>query len=184
MTSPAAFLAPLLLLFGPPSPAQELSAPLVADTAVAPWPSSLPGWIAFDAIHATPMQHQVRIEQRVIIRISPRSATARQSMSSLVAPPNGPRTRLVERKADDCLPIAAIGAVQPARHTRLMLFMRDRRLFSAQLERSCTARDFYSGFYVERNDDGMICIDRDELQSRTGSKCEVERLHQVVAAAN
>ena len=184
MTSPAAFLAPLLLLFGPPSPAQELSAPLVADTAVAPWPSSLLGWIAFDAIHATPMQHQVRIEQRVIIRISPRSATARQNMSSLVAPSNGPRTRLVERKADDCLPIAAIGAVQPARDNRLMLFMRDSRLFSAQLERSCTARDFYSGFYVERNDDGMICIDRDELQSRTGSKCEVERLHQVVAAAN
>lgn len=143
----------------------------------------MPGWIMFEAIRRAPVQHQVRIEQRVIIRIAPRSASARQNMSSFVAPQQ-PRTRLVEREADDCLPVAAIGAVQPARDNRLMLYMRDRRLFSAQLERSCTARDFYSGFYVERNSDGMLCIDRDRLQSRTGSQCEVEQLRQMVAVSD
>src|SRR5690606_18077592 len=128
-----------------------------------------------------PVQRQVRIEQRVIIRIVPRSAAARQGASSFVEAPRQ-NTRLVERKAGDCVPAAAVGAVQPAPDNRLMLFMRDRRLYSAKLERSCHARDFYSGFYVERNEDGMICVDRDKLQSRTGSKCEVTEISQMVPA--
>ena len=36
-------------------------------------------------------------------------------------------------------------------------------MVSAALERSCSARDFYSGFYVERNADGQICVKRDTL---------------------
>src|SRR5690606_33997740 len=116
-----------------------------------------PGWRVLDAVRGTPVQRQVRIEQRVIIRIVPRSAAARQGASSFVEAPRQ-NTRLVERKAGDCVPAAAVGAVQPAPDNRLMLFMRDRRLYSAKLERSCHARDFYSGFYVERNEDGMICV--------------------------
>lgn len=163
MTSPAAILAPLLLLFAPPAPSGDANAQ--------------PGWIMLDAVYAEPVQRQVRIEQRVIIRISPRSAAARRNMSSLVEAP--PRARLVEREAE-CLPVAAIGAVQPSRDNRLMLYMRDRRLFSVELERSCSARDFYSGFYVERKSDGMMCVERDRLQSRTGAKCEIAALNQMV----
>lgn len=174
MTSPAAFLAPILLLFGPPAPVDGGNgAPAAAALTEAP------GWTMLEAVYGTPVQRQVRIEQRVIIRIVPRSAATRRGASSFVEAPR-PRTRLVEREADDCLPVSAIGAVQPAPDNRLMLFMRDRRLFSATLERSCRARDFYSGFYVERNEDGMICVDRDKLQSRTGSKCEVESISQMV----
>ncbi len=163
MTSPAAILAPLLLLFGPPAPADDTNAQR--------------GWVMLEAVYADPVQRQVRIEQRVIIRISPRRESARQNMSSLVAAPS--RARPVERETE-CLPVAAIGAVQPSRDNRLMLYMRDRRLFRVELERSCSARDFYSGFYVERKSDGMICVDRDRLQSRTGSRCEIEALNQMV----
>lgn len=179
MTSPAAILAPLLLLFGPPAPVGGSTAELLpTDERAVGEEGTRPGWIMLDAVYAEPVQRQVRIEQRVIIRISPRSATARQNMSSLAeAPP--PRARLVERETE-CLPVAAIGAVQPSRDNRLMLYMRDRRLFSVELERSCSSREFYSGFYVERKSDGMMCADRDRLQSRTGSKCEIEALNQMV----
>ncbi|RXZ63969.1 hypothetical protein [Pelagerythrobacter rhizovicinus] len=179
MTSPAAFLAPILLLFGPPAPTGDgVHGPASEDRPVV-LQRGAPGWLVLDAVYETPVQRQVRIEQRVILRIVPRSAASRQSSSSFVETPRQ-QSRLIERKAGDCLPAAAIGAVQPASDNRLMLFMRDRRLYSAKLKRSCAARDFYSGFYVERNDDGMICIDRDKLQSRTGSKCEIAAISQMV----
>jgi hypothetical protein len=53
-------------------------------------------------------------------------------------------------------------------------------MVSLSLDKTCRARDFYSGFYVERHKDGRLCADRDRLQSRTGVKCEVERLNQLV----
>ena len=178
MTSPAAFLASIVVLFSPPAPAVDAgSVSAVGSTVVLD--RAEPGWRVLDAVRGTPVQRQVRIEQRVIIRIVPRSAATRQGAASFVEAPR-PSTRLVERKAADCLPAAAVGAVQPAPDNRLMLFMRDRRLYSAKLERACHARDFYSGFYVERNGDGMICVDRDKLQSRTGSKCEVTAISQMV----
>lgn len=174
MTSPAAFLAPIVLLFAPPAPV-DAGAQHVQQIDLGP----TPGWLILETARRTPVQRQVRIEQRVIIRVVPRGAAVRRGTSSFVEAPQ-PRTHLVERETGECLPVSAIGAVQPARDNRLMLFMRDRRMFSAKLERSCAARDFYSGFYVERNEDGMICVDRDKLRSRTGSKCEIEALRQMV----
>ena len=175
MTSPAVLFAPLMLLFAPPLPAGGQDAHLLprAEQRDAPGADrAAPGWLAIEAARSVPAQAQVRIEQRVIIRIGPRSDSGRQNMSSFVAPRAAPRRRVVEREAGECLPVAAIGAVQPSR---------DRRVYAARLERPCFARDFYSGFYVERNSDGMLCGDRDKLQSRNGVKCEVQKLHRLVA---
>lgn len=80
-----------------------------------------------------------------------------------------------------CVSVAGIAGVQPRRGNRLVLFMRDQRIVAADLERACSARDFYSGFYVERSEDGMLCVDRDRLQSRTGARCKLSRLRQLVA---
>ncbi|MXO68519.1 hypothetical protein GRI72_06730 [Altererythrobacter marinus] len=184
MTSPAVLFAPLMLLFTPPLPTGGQDAHLLprAEQRDAPGADrAAPGWLAIEAARSVPAQAQVRIEQRVIIRIGPRSDSGRQNMSSFVAPRAAPSRRVVEREAGECLPVAAIGAVQPSRDNRLMLYMRDRRVYAARLERSCFARDFYSGFYVERNSDGMLCVDRDKLQSRNGVKCEVQKLHRLVA---
>ena len=181
MTSPAAILSPLLLLFAPPQPAGVAEGRLLPDAAESAVPGErAPGWLALEAVYETPVQRQVRIEQRVIIRIAPSSDAGRQGMSAFVAP-QASTTRVVERKAGKCLPVASIRAVQPSRDNRLMLFTRDRRVYAARLERSCFARDFYSGFYLERNSDGKLCVDRDKLQSRNGVKCEVQALHRLVA---
>ncbi|GGD95869.1 hypothetical protein GCM10011515_14750 [Tsuneonella deserti] len=125
-----------------------------------------------------PIEKQVRIEQRVIVRISPPGRIPRQSL----IPPPAPQDarRLKERKIGKCVPLAGIAAVQPDAGGRLLLFMRDQRLLSASLEKACSARDFYSGFYIERSNDGMLCADRDKLHSRAGSNCSISRMRQLV----
>lgn len=126
-----------------------------------------------------PIQQQVRIERRVIVRIAPQSPRSR---ANLVAdlPSRAPSSKLVERKTGKCIPVSSIAGVQTSSGSKLLLYLRDRRVMTVKLEKSCRSRDFYSGFYVEKNKDGKLCVDRDELHSRSGAKCEVERMRQLV----
>lgn len=130
---------------------------------------------------------QVRIEQRVIIRITPGpvargiapvSRDPRRGFMADFAERQGPR--FVERRMGQCVPVAGIAGVQPDGPSRLILFMRDQRIVSAALEKGCNARDYYSGFLVERTSDGMICASRDKLLSRTGANCGMNRLRQLI----
>ena len=125
-----------------------------------------------------PAQEQVRIEQRLTIRIAPRPPAMPDFLDEL--PANGFAPRVVERKIGRCLPISAIAGVQASGDNKLILFMRDRRIVSATLEKACRARDFYSGFYVARNSDGLLCVERDELQSRSGSNCQLKGMKQLI----
>lgn len=127
-----------------------------------------------------PVAGQVRIERSITIRISPPGPAVRQAFVAQMAPPVLPK--LIERKMGKCLPIAGIAAVQPDSSGKLLLFMRDRRLVSATLEKACSARDFYSGFYLERTGDGMLCVNRDRLHSRAGANCAVSKMRQLVAS--
>jgi hypothetical protein len=123
---------------------------------------------------------QVRIEQRVVVRISPQSPAARQNLlAELPQRPLAPRYE--ERGKEKCVPLDGIAGVQTGSGNRLVLFLRDRRMISANLGKACRARDFYSGFYVEKSKDGRLCVERDKLQSRTGVSCEVETMRQLVA---
>jgi len=132
-----------------------------------------------DAMRA-PEQNQVRIERRVIVRISPALPAQR-----LQAMPEAPRQRSVPVYREvpygsDCVPINAIAGSAPAGNDRLLLFLRDRDLvLSARLEASCPASAFYQGFYVERSEDARICVARDRLLSRAGASCMMEGLEQV-----
>jgi hypothetical protein len=123
------------------------------------------------------VENQVRIEQRVIIRIAPSSP---QRMEQSLAQLNRRSDRFEEERLGECVPINMIAGVAP-QEKRLLLFMRDRRILSAQLERACNPEDFYAGFYIERQD-GRLCERRDRLQSRAGASCRVTRLNRLVAA--
>ena len=140
-------------------------------------PASFP---AIDQTHRPPVERQVRIEQRVIIRISPTGPEARDRM--LARLPRKPiRESFAEQPIDECVPIDGIAGVQPVPQNRLLLFMRDHRVLSASLERACNAAVFYSGFYVERHEDGALCSSRDRLQSRAGASCRVTQFNRLVA---
>ncbi len=136
------------------------------------------GWLSLDAMHKGLKANQVRIEQRVIIRVAP-VRTRRQSLVAEL-PQQGVPSQLVEKKIGKCLPLKGIAAVQADKGSRLLLFMRDKRIITANLEKACAARDFYSGFYLERSKDGNLCVNRDRLQSRTGVKCKLGRIRQLV----
>ncbi|MET0251588.1 MAG: hypothetical protein ABW203_05355 [Novosphingobium sp.] len=143
--------------------------------ALADPPAPKPGWTGVVEGFREPRQQQVRVEQRVVIRIAPRAA----SREVLAALPQVQPPRYRERKIGKCLPLSGIAGVRIGNDDRLLLYMRDRRLIGANLEKACRARDFYSGFYVERSGDGQICVDRDMLLSRSGASCSVSRLRQL-----
>lgn len=122
---------------------------------------------------------QVRIEQRMTIRVAPRQAPVRQNMfDSLPNRAIGPRFE--ERRIGKCLPVSGIAGVQTNGGNSILLYMRDRRIISASLERACRAKDFYSGFYLSGSGDGRLCVDRDALQSRSGANCKLTRIRQLV----
>ncbi|MFM5917188.1 MAG: hypothetical protein ACKOOL_06600 [Novosphingobium sp.] len=127
---------------------------------------------------------QVSIEQRVTIRINPRPAPMPNIANFASANADTGEPRLVERKAGKCLQLGAIAGVQPLDSDRLLLILRDNRLFTAKLNKGCQAREFYSGFIVKRNADGQVCVSRDELLSRSGSSCQVSGFRQLVEAGD
>jgi hypothetical protein len=131
------------------------------------------------ALRQSSTARQVRIEQRVVVRITPAPSSARRDLLAEL-PPREVAPRFEERGKEKCVALDGIAGVQTGSGNRLVLFMRDRRMISVNLEKSCHARDFYSGFYVERHKDGRLCVERDKLQSRTGARCEVEAMRQLV----
>ncbi len=143
-----------------------------------------PGWLQLDGPvlegrTSAPVEQQIRIERRIVIRVSPHRA----NRTDLAADrrPAAPPPKLVERRIGKCFAMDEIGAVRTTRDDRLLLYMRDRTLIAADLEKSCSARDYYQGFYVEPSKDGKLCVNRDRLQSRTGVKCQLNRIRHLVA---
>lgn len=133
----------------------------------------------YPAVPEVRPSQQVRIEQRVIIRIGPSSGTARPA--SLAEGSTSAPFRIVERPLQGCIPVAAIAGVAAERGDRLRLYMRNRQLLTLRFDKSCQTEAFYSGFYVEQNGDGMLCPARDVLHSRSGVRCSVGRINRLVA---
>jgi hypothetical protein len=132
-----------------------------------------------------PVQHQVRIERRVIVRITPFSARRASSEMSIPAPQAAPRnfTAATEVKGG-CIPLSEVAGVQLGEGRRLLLFMRDRRVITASFERSCPVQGFYSGFYVERPADGMLCAGRERLHARSGADCTLGSFAELQESQN
>jgi len=126
--------------------------------------------------------HQVSIERHVSVRVSPAGSVVSQEVMVSLEQHSVP-ANFAERKIGKCVNVGAIGAVQGGDSNQLLLFMRDSRLIAAELEKTCTARDFYSGFYIARNSDGRLCVRRDALQARSGARCRLRRMREWVALA-
>lgn len=128
---------------------------------------------------APPPAEQVNIEQRVTIRINPRPAPmpigpAMMDTSASSEP------RFMERRVGKCVGLGNIAGIQPVSSDKLLLIMRDDRLITAQLAKGCQAREFYSGLIINRAADGQMCVQRDELMSRSGAKCQVTNFKELV----
>lgn len=180
----AALLAPVMLLIaavgGHDEQGDEQDGAASSPT-VAPVLQSVPEWpIGVVRSFEPDSAWQVHIEQRMTIRIAPRAGMPVLRDMFVAPPPRDIGPRFSERKIGNCLPIAAIAGVEPNGPSNLILFLRDRRMINARLERSCLARSFYSGFYLSHSSDGNICVDRDTLLSRSGTACKLSRIRQLV----
>lgn len=140
-------------------------------------------WFPFIRAYRPLILQQTRVQGRIVIRVSARRPTG---AAPIVPPRTSAPTQQQnyrEVKMGKCVTANRIAWMQPD-NQRLIFVMNNRTLVSARLNKKCRARDFYSGFYVERRNDGKICIKRDELQSRAGSKCKLRSFRQLVRNAN
>ncbi len=123
-----------------------------------------------------PMQFaQVTVRQQILVRIPIRArptaaAVARES-----------RVEWKEKGGPRCVPARHIVAATAFTPKSVDLILRDRSRMRARLERSCPALDYYFGFYVRPNADGMICADRDAIRSRVGGECGIDRFRTLKA---
>lgn len=196
MTFAAALFAPLVLLLpgaaggvhaelltAPPitAPLQIRASPRAyAPSMLGVGTNESAGWQELSDAFRSQIQNQVRIEQRMTIRIIPRPSPRVNLLTTL--PEREIANHYVEKKTGKCLQVSEIAGVQVNGPTGLILFMRDKRMITAGLERACRARDFYSGFYLAHSDDGKLCVDRDTLLSRSGAHCKLTRIRRLVAA--
>lgn len=157
----------------------SLAAPAGTEAAqVLDEPRSAPISYAPDARDmVTVPRFQSRVEGRITIRVRPRSGGS-QILSALPTAPMSRQMRGVPIAS--CLPLEDVVGVQVTRNNALLLYLRDRRIVLAALEKACRARDFYSGFYVAPQEDQQLCVDRDRLQSRVGAKCKVRSWQALV----
>lgn len=194
MSFASAVLYPFLLLVPAVVTGDAVPRDLATGTAPAQAPADALLWPALDAmppVTDVPLADgllpdvvpkdawQMRIEQRMTIRITPRTSVPMPQM--FVGLPGEGRGEIAERRIGKCLPVGGIVSVRPDRGNRLLLLMRDSKVVSAELDRSCRARDFYSGFLIKRSEDGRLCVDRDTLLSRGGMSCHLTRIRQLVA---
>lgn len=184
MPNALVYIAPLMLLWPVALPPDGQDASLASGDAGAGTVDRGDGpnhaWMIFDSLVSPPVQKQVRIEQRVTIRISPLGPSPRQSLMPEV--PSVRLSDLEERDAGKCVPLRSIRGVQSTRDNRLLFYLRDQRVLSVRLKKACRAQDFYSGFYVEPQADGMLCVKRDVLRSRTGANCELTEINRLILA--
>lgn len=180
MSALSAFLASLLAAW--PAPASSVAAPEpVATAPVEAREDPMMVWQQLAESFRPADAAQVRIEQHIIWRIAPMPGPSRQNLTA-TAPTAVSPPRMIERKMGDCVPMAWIAGGRPEGTSRLLLFLRDRRLVAANLEKACSARDFYRGFYVDKpNADGKLCADRDRILARSGARCEISSFRLLVA---
>ncbi len=111
---------------------------------------------------------QVIIRERVIVRIPTR-----------VNPERRP-TRWRDRPGPKCMPLEGIAGAILVDSTKVDFILPGGPRIRAELEASCPALDYYSGFYLKPGEDGMICADRDAIHARSGGECEISRFRKLI----
>ena len=116
---------------------------------------------------------QLTYRERIVIRIPRLPARSQQSSAAV--------TTWQERKAPKCVPVADIASARVSPSGDVDLIVTDGRRLRAKLDDDCPTLNFYSGFYLKRAEDGMICAKRDVLRSRSGAQCKIGRFRTLTA---
>ena len=93
--------------------------------------------------------------------------------------PLDPPIEWVEHKGPKCIPATAIRRAMLSGRTQVDFVLASRARVRAELDEDCPALDFYGGFYLQP-EDARLCAGRDEIHSRIGGSCTIERFKQLV----
>ncbi len=85
-----------------------------------------------------------------------------------------------EHKGPKCIATAMIAGAAMASPSSIDFVLRDRSRVRAEFDRDCAGLDFYGSFYIEPRD-GAVCAKREEIRSRAGSACRIERFRRLEA---
>src|SRR4051794_6441044 len=111
---------------------------------------------------------QVIVREQLVVRIP-----AEAGMSEPVP------LRWKEGKGPKCVPARMIIGAAVMAPQSVDFVLRDNRRFRARLDSSCPALDYYRGFYVTPNPDGLVCADRDIIRSRMGGECGIDKFRSL-----
>lgn len=89
------------------------------------------------------------------------------------------RVQWVEKKGPKCIGGNEILAAALAEDRSIDFLLRDRTRMRAKMDDDCPTLDFYGSFYIEPRDE-RICAKREEIKSRIGGACRIERFRRLV----
>ena len=95
------------------------------------------------------------------------------------AHPLFPEVEWLEKKGPKCVPIANIQRAMLSGSEQVDFILANHERVRAQFDENCPALDFYTGFYLQVEND-RLCARRDAVYSRIGTSCTIERFKQLV----
>jgi hypothetical protein len=115
-------------------------------------------------------QVQIQIQRTSIVRVPP----------APILPPSIAPVKWKEKGAPPCVKWSSMAAAMISGPTTIDLIVRGGTRYRVKLEQSCSAIDFYSGFYVKATPDGEVCKSRDSIHSRSGGACLIDTFKTLV----
>ena len=87
--------------------------------------------------------------------------------------------RWEEKKGPKCIGAGQIVAAALADERSVDFLLTDRSRVRARMDDDCPTLDFYGNFYIQPKDE-RICAKRDEIRSRIGGSCRIEKFRRMV----
>lgn len=110
---------------------------------------------------------RVVVSQEVILRVPVVRPRARRPI------------RWEEKKGPKCIAHGEIVAATLANERSVDFLLRDRSRIRAEMDDDCPTLDFYGSFYITPRDE-RICVRREEIRSRMGEACRINRFRRMV----
>jgi hypothetical protein len=90
-----------------------------------------------------------------------------------------PEIEWIEKKGPKCIPAGAIRQALLSGSEQVDFILVNHARVRAKFDEDCPALDFYTGFYLQPQDE-RVCAGRDAIHSRIGGSCTIERFSQLI----
>lgn len=134
-----------------------LSLPLFA------WLASLTGMAELQPVAVT----RLVVQQEVLLRVP------------VIRLRRSPPIRWDEKKGPKCIAANQIVAAALGDERSVDFLLRDRTRVRARMDDDCPTLDFYGNFYIQPRDE-RVCARREEIRSRIGGACRIEKFRRLV----